>query len=247
MKKFTLLELLIVIAIIAILLTLLLPSLSKSRAIAKSAVCLSNQSQISKASAVYNKENNSFNAPHAPWKNNPYKSNIAHWNYYITGMNHGLLFTYLETIRLYYCPGRPLDNEAKTLTNADVYLKSSWAGREPTFEELSAIRTSSKRIRQSYYYNIEQESKHKLFQRYTQMETNSVLLIDLPLSNTSDHVGRRELPHIELGYKWNLIKADLSGIGIRSKPLYDFIRTNDVMSGFSNYEQAIGLIKDQIN
>ena len=53
MKKFTLIELLIVVAIIGILLTLLLPSLQKAREKAKIAVCMSNQKQIGSAMMSY--------------------------------------------------------------------------------------------------------------------------------------------------------------------------------------------------
>ena len=58
MKKFTLIELLIVIAIIGILVTLLLPSLGRARSHAKKAVCMSNQSQLSKRVMIYSKEQN---------------------------------------------------------------------------------------------------------------------------------------------------------------------------------------------
>lgn len=58
MKKFTLLELLVVIAVIGILLTLLLPSLGRARKEAKKVVCMSNQSQMAKRVYLHSKTHN---------------------------------------------------------------------------------------------------------------------------------------------------------------------------------------------
>ena len=61
MKKrtfFTLIELLIVVTIIAILLSLLLPSLSNAKESARRAVCLSNQKQLYTMTMHFAKENN---------------------------------------------------------------------------------------------------------------------------------------------------------------------------------------------
>ncbi|MCM8541001.1 MAG: prepilin-type N-terminal cleavage/methylation domain-containing protein [Lentisphaeraceae bacterium] len=57
-QKFTLIELLVVLAIIGILLSILLPSLTKSRQKAKIALCLSNQSQSYKGNILYQSNNN---------------------------------------------------------------------------------------------------------------------------------------------------------------------------------------------
>ena len=60
MKKFTLIELLIVISIIGILTSILLPSLHKAREKTKSAVCKSNQRQIGIAATMWSGEHDGW-------------------------------------------------------------------------------------------------------------------------------------------------------------------------------------------
>jgi prepilin-type N-terminal cleavage/methylation domain-containing protein/prepilin-type processing-associated H-X9-DG protein len=63
---FTLIELLVVVAIIALLVSILLPSLNKAREQAKAAVCASQLRSFGQASAVYESEYSSF-APSDPY------------------------------------------------------------------------------------------------------------------------------------------------------------------------------------
>lgn len=66
-NAFTLIELLVVISIIAVLIALLLPALRQAKALAQSAVCLSNQKQIGTAMMTYTGENDDYLPQYAPW------------------------------------------------------------------------------------------------------------------------------------------------------------------------------------
>ncbi len=69
-KKFTLIELLIVIAIIAILAAMLLPALGRAREMAKKASCTSNLKQVTLAFRMYADKNENWNilaAYYYPW------------------------------------------------------------------------------------------------------------------------------------------------------------------------------------
>jgi prepilin-type N-terminal cleavage/methylation domain-containing protein/prepilin-type processing-associated H-X9-DG protein len=91
---FSLLELLIVVAVIAILVSLLLPALSRSRASARSIQCLNNLRQIGIATRLFLDEAASSNLPN--------RGGTARWP-----ENAGSLEPYntnTEAGRLFYCP-----------------------------------------------------------------------------------------------------------------------------------------------
>jgi prepilin-type N-terminal cleavage/methylation domain-containing protein/prepilin-type processing-associated H-X9-DG protein len=62
-EAFTLVELLVVIGIIALLISILLPALSKARQTARTAACLSNMRQIGQASTIYGAQFRGFTVP----------------------------------------------------------------------------------------------------------------------------------------------------------------------------------------
>ena len=108
MRKFTLLELLIVIAIIGILLSLLLPSLGRARDAAKFAVCKSNNKQLMTAFTIYAK-NNEYRTVFSNWISLD-ASQDRGWLYANGQKNspddveRGVFWDYLGNRDVYFCP-----------------------------------------------------------------------------------------------------------------------------------------------
>ncbi len=97
-RGFTLIELLVVISIIALLIGLLLPALSRAREAARTTACLSNMGQVSRASSMYQDDGEDFMPVRQPYgqlpgnEDNGNMSNFNHGGRYPTGGTLGAPF-----------------------------------------------------------------------------------------------------------------------------------------------------------
>jgi prepilin-type N-terminal cleavage/methylation domain-containing protein len=110
-KAFTLVELLVVIAVIALLLAIFIPALGRARELGQRAVCLSNLRQLTLAWLQYAEDNggklvlgsSSLSPEHVGWISYAFhrpESRSALWE----DPRKGLLWPYLRNIDIYRCP-----------------------------------------------------------------------------------------------------------------------------------------------
>lgn len=129
-RAFTLLKLLVVIAIMAILVALLLPALSKGKSQASKATDINNLRQIMVAVELYTSDNHGA-LPPPNWDNGGFpgpQGTNAGWLYTpnMTGVGDryrpetGLLWPTLKSQKLFVCPSDNLEMERYSRQNQQV-------------------------------------------------------------------------------------------------------------------------------
>jgi prepilin-type N-terminal cleavage/methylation domain-containing protein/prepilin-type processing-associated H-X9-DG protein len=116
-NKFTLLELLVVVAILSILLSILLPSLANVRKKAKSIQCSGNMAQIGRSTALYGDDNNGW-APMTGTDTSFTFTNVHSMSSYL-GLAPHEPGADLRVARIALCP-------TKIWRNSDMGMSSYW-------------------------------------------------------------------------------------------------------------------------
>ena len=130
-KAFTLVELLVVISIIALLMAILIPALSRAKELAKRVVCANNMKQLGYAWIMYAENNDNFlvsawtgERASPVFKNKTMKPWVYHAsNQYTVELQEqqvkkGLLYEYIKDIDCFSCPTAP-KNEIRTYSIVD--------------------------------------------------------------------------------------------------------------------------------
>ena len=177
-KGFTLVELLVVISIIALLVSILMPSLSKARESAKRTVCLSNFRSMQTVWLLYSMDNEDKIVAANDVQDQGWVKNILGFSDpddnpgnapeedQIKSIEDGLLFPYAETIDIYRCPSAKKQykrnysisasmNTKQTPFKGKVHIKSSQVPSPSTYMVFIDEEQPSPHAYRLYYYEAE--------------------------------------------------------------------------------------------
>lgn len=164
MKKFSLIELLVVVAIIGILASLLMPSLKKSRETARRAVCLSNMKQISVGMTLFSTDNDDDLPPLMVKDADDYHSSyswtsVPYWEIESSGINqensywHNFLIRqdYVEAADAYTCPSHESRGVNFFSPSGDYENKEDWYGKQLSYSPNTGGKNCESRAASSAY------------------------------------------------------------------------------------------------
>ena len=151
---FTLIELLVVISIIALLLAILMPSLSRAKELAKRAWCLSSVRSLSLAWIMYADENDGMLCAPNSWWDHGWIKNVPAPHQYTPieapediqteALKAGVLYPFVETTDIFRCPVAK-KSEMRTFS-CNYVMGSTNKTVSYTVQKISQIRRTAQRI-----------------------------------------------------------------------------------------------------
>ena len=204
-KKFTLIELIVIVAVIGILVSLLLPALSRSRHIAKFAVCKSNISQISKGLYLYSNSNSRRLPTSGNNRTTPKYHRYAWQKNFIPGVLGKLVDGKMVSEKILFCPQA---NESAENSN---FKESTYLTEGGVFQ------LSQNSVVRSPYIYLPYESKLKgVF--VDSLEEKHFLI-------GSTFLSKKEIFHFEYGAMWNVGLVSGAVPTRRSKKAFSYLQS----------------------
>jgi prepilin-type N-terminal cleavage/methylation domain-containing protein/prepilin-type processing-associated H-X9-DG protein len=145
-RGFTLVELLVVIGIIAVLISLLLPSLGRAREQARTVQCLSNLRQIANGFEMYSAQNNQYLPPSCYIYNATTSSPVVYTDYWATTLVRARVMPYPDvtddkvgpiTGTAFHCPSGDSDSSPLVANNSNRVFRMTYGTTEvPAFTKV---------------------------------------------------------------------------------------------------------------